>query len=373
MSNIMLIIVVLTGVMFLVNLIRNDVTLITYGIGFILSLFLFFFLKKTKSYLLPAIVGAIALLALNIFNLFLYSHFYHFVDYLWMIFQILFVFFLFSERIGMINFAINIITIAVLYYIKNEIGYTELKSEYYSFLYINFIINLLVITSLLTYLIHHMLNQVKENNLKLVVANTEIAHQNEEKTVMLKEIHHRVKNNLQVISSLLRLQAAEIEEKSVLHHFEDAVNRVSAMAMIHEKMYQTDSLAKINLEGYVKELASSLIKSAAPNKSIELDIQSGVVKIDVKTLVPIALILNELISNSLEHAFAKRDFGAIKFTAEEKENKLIITYRDNGMWKTPKKEKSFGLELIETFTEQLDGSYRREEKEGTFYEFTFLL
>ncbi|MBK9591543.1 MAG: sensor histidine kinase [Crocinitomicaceae bacterium] len=193
--------------------------------------------------------------------------------------------------------------------------------------------------------------------------------QSEEKTVMLREIHHRVKNNLQVITSLLRLQSRESNDPKTLELFKDSTNRVIAMALIHEKMYQTKDLAKINLEDYLRTLLTDLIDSYAVEIPIESDIHSNVEMISNKSLVPLALLFNELVSNSLKHGFNDKKDGKIKIDIFRDKGKIVLSYWDNGVWREKQKETSFGLELIESLTEQMDGKYKRSTTMGTSYEF----
>ena len=188
---------------------------------------------------------------------------------------------------------------------------------------------------------------------------------------MLREIHHRVKNNLQVITSLLRLQSNELKDREAIHQFSDMINRVSAMAMIHEKMYQSESLNQIDLKVYLETLVDDLISSYAGNTIILTEIESDIKDIDPKFLVPIALIFNELVSNSIEHAFKNKKAGTIKISAHRNDQSINVIYADDGQWENPKKESSFGLELIETFTEQLDGNCQRTTGNSTQYNFEF--
>ncbi|MBK9192832.1 MAG: sensor histidine kinase [Crocinitomicaceae bacterium] len=187
---------------------------------------------------------------------------------------------------------------------------------------------------------------------------------------MLKEIHHRVKNNLQVITSLLRLQSREIEDEKTKAQFQDAVQRIIAMSLIHEKIYQNENLSKIDLKDYLDTLAADLIHTYADNIKITLDINSALDRLGNNTLVPVALIFNELISNSLKHAFNDLDHGHIKVELFPREKNMFeLMYKDNGKWSEPVKEGSFGLELIETLTEQLDGKVERKSENGTVYRF----
>ena len=211
--------------------------------------------------------------------------------------------------------------------------------------------------------------QYKIANEELIKINNIVKAQNDEKTIMLKEIHHRVKNNLQVISSMIRLQSFETNDVSAKKMFDATVNRVVAMALIHEKMYQKDNLSKINLEDYLKSLAVDIFQSHTLNQSINFNIKSNLEVIGNRTIVPLALIFNELISNSLKYAFKQIDQGEIHVSIYKvDDDEFILKYFDNGIWMDTKYKSTFGLELIDTFVEQLDGELQRNSNdEGTTY------
>lgn len=268
---------------------------------------------------------------------------------------------------------LNIAAVTVMLYLVRTGQIEQVEKEYTSFSHINFIINILISGVVFCYVTIKVLTALRTSEEGFAEANKELVQSNEEKTVMLKEIHHRVKNNLQVITSLLRLQLSNVTDEKSRHQFADSINRVSAMAMIHEQMYQTENLSRIDLGSYLEALVADLIRSYAVNMNVDTRITSNVKKIDNESIVPLALIFNELVSNSLEHGFIERGSGTI--TIDVKQNtsdQISIHYSDDGMWKEPQKESSFGLELIETFVEQLDGTFRREGKEsGTHYHFEF--
>ena len=205
-----------------------------------------------------------------------------------------------------------------------------------------------------------------------MLSNAELSFINEEKTVMMKEIHHRVKNNLQVVMSILRLQSNEVDDEKTRYHLTDSVQRISAMAMIHEKMYQSESLSKIDLKVYLKSLVDDLIRSYANKTTIKVQIESDLDRIEPKSIVPVALIFNELVSNSIKHAFGKKAEGKISIEVRKNpDGKISLDYRDDGIWNNPEKSSCFGLEMIEIFNEQLDGKLTRNIDNGTHYHFTF--
>lgn len=200
----------------------------------------------------------------------------------------------------------------------------------------------------------------------------EISKQNEEKTLMLKEIHHRVKNNLQVISSLLNLQAEGISDKHVLALFEDLRHRVNSMALIHEKMYQSKNLVNIDIGNYIDELIGSLIDAYDSNKAIHLktDIEDHPFRID--TIVPLGLILNEIISNSLKYAFADKNEGNLFVSLHKKEtNKFLLIVSDDGKGIPDginfKTADSLGMQLINMLSGQINAKVELDNEKGTKY------
>lgn len=356
-----------------VNFFQNDINMYPTLAGGLVSAFVLWLLFKYKNYKRAAKTAVFLSLGLTIYNLMVTSDFGHFVDFFWIVIVAIYVFFTLGTAWGIVNLFVNILTVVIIFYLARTGQFVQVYKELNSFSQPNFIINITISGIIFSYIVLLMINQMKIAEEKYILANAELTYINEEKTVMLKEIHHRVKNNLQVITSLLRLQSNEIDDAKTKHHLADSVNRVSAMAMIHEKMYQSENLTKIDLKVYLNSLIQDLITSYAEKKNnIQVKIDSNLDRLDPKSLVPLALIFNELVSNSIKHAFNEKEFGEINIEAKKtKEGSIIINYRDNGRWSSPEKESSFGLEMIETFTEQLDGNVRRFADNGTVYQFSF--
>ena len=206
--------------------------------------------------------------------------------------------------------------------------------------------------------------------------NENIMKQKEEKEVLLKEIHHRVKNNLQVINSLIRLQCAYTEDQEALDLFDECQNRIISMALIHEKMYEAHDLSNINIKEYVTQLSGNLLRSYRLNQRINLDVDIEIEQLSLDTLVPLGLLLNELISNSLKHAFEGREEGTITTKLSKRDDQMFELYvGDNGVGLPRdfsfKSANTLGMELIETLTEQLDGTITRMPEEGSYFKIVF--
>ena len=208
-------------------------------------------------------------------------------------------------------------------------------------------------------------------NEALIESNAQLETKNRENELLLKEIHHRVKNNLQTVSSLLSLQSESITDKSALDAVHESKNRVASMALIHQKLYQGENLAAIEMRDYFETIGKAIIDSfgeKAENISMQVDMQE--IELDVDTAVPIGLITNELITNSIKHAFPNKEKGQILITlTQEKNDMLKLHITDNGQPATKesiaKKEKGFGTLLIQLLTTQLGGALEKSTKAGT--------
>ncbi|MCD6163716.1 MAG: PAS domain S-box protein [candidate division Zixibacteria bacterium] len=198
-----------------------------------------------------------------------------------------------------------------------------------------------------------------------------------EKEVLLKEIHHRVKNNLQVITSLLNLQSKNIKDKEALIMFRDSQSRVKSMALIHEKLYQSKDLARIDFSEYTRNLTNYLMRSFENNSiSIKLYLNVDKIMLGVDTAVPCGLIINELFSNSLKYAFKDRENGEININfSENDDGKYILTVSDNGSGFKGKADlqttDSLGLQLVSTLTRQLGGVIQLDAEKGTKFSVIF--
>jgi two-component sensor histidine kinase len=198
-----------------------------------------------------------------------------------------------------------------------------------------------------------------------------------EKEVLLKEIHHRVKNNLQVISSLLYLQSKHSQDEATLEMFLESQQRVRSMALVHERLYQTENLARVDCAEYVRDLASYLRHSyGMASGPVNLEVDVADVSLAIDTAVPFGLIVNELTSNALKHAFPHGQGGKILIQLTECEDgQCNLVIRDNGTG-LPKgfdlrDTKSLGLQLVKTLTKQLGGTIDLDRGSGTAFRITF--
>jgi two-component sensor histidine kinase len=197
----------------------------------------------------------------------------------------------------------------------------------------------------------------------------------EEKEVLLREIHHRVKNNLQIIISLLNLQSRSFSDKNVLGAMMESQNRVRAMALVHEKIYQSENLSEIDITEYIRYLGNYLFQFYGVNmNAIQLKIEGENIRMGINTAVPLGLIINELISNSLKHAFPKGSKGEILIRLDTTDTDTELIVSDNGIgfpkdydWQ---KSETLGLMLVQSLIRQILATVELDRTTGIRYRIT---
>jgi PAS domain S-box-containing protein len=216
-------------------------------------------------------------------------------------------------------------------------------------------------------------HEISENK----AVQSELANSLKEKELLLKEVHHRVKNNMQVISSLLNIQAETIANDQFAELLGESQQRIKSMSLIHENLYQSDNLLEIDFKDYINMLANSLHRFySVPGSLISLDIQVDNVALDIETAVPCGLIINELISNALKHAFKDLDrSGTITINFRGTGCQYVLEIQDDGVGLpsgfTLDSSSSMGMEIVTILTQQLDGRLQFESDHGTRFEISF--
>ena len=198
-----------------------------------------------------------------------------------------------------------------------------------------------------------------------------------EKEVLLKEVHHRVKNNLQVISSLLNLQSAKISDLEAKDILRESQNRVRTMALIHEKLYQSSDLAQVDFASYLRSLVNFLSQSyRGKSDNVSIQVEAENILLDIDTAIPCGLIVNELVSNSLKYAFPDNRHGQIKLICQHAaEGRYVLTVSDDGVGLPPgfdiSKTPSLGHKLVISLANQLDGKLEIDDEQGTTFRILF--
>lgn len=209
------------------------------------------------------------------------------------------------------------------------------------------------------------------------IAEEKIRASLKEKEILLKEIHHRVKNNLQIISSLLNLQSEYITDVASKELFNDSLNRIRSMALIHERLYQSKNFSRINVPDYIKDVTNYLLRTYKNNqREIKVNIDVENLGISIEVAIPLGLLINELVSNSLKYAFANMPKGNINIKMAGYDNgSYRLVLNDDGIGIPEhidfRNTKSLGLQLVNNLVEQLGGSIELDKTAGTCFTIDF--
>lgn len=240
---------------------------------------------------------------------------------------------------------------------KLALSISEKKNKNLIIIAISIVLLLIIIFSIIT---------VKRLKISTIQKQL-IEEKNNENTLLLSEIHHRVKNNLQVISSLLGLQERSINDPKVKAAIIEGKERVKSMGLIHKMLYQNDNYSGVDMNDYVTKLVHGLLDSfGIDEKNIELNISISNLKLDVDTAIPVGLIINELVINALKHAYDKTTQNQLMVSLNEENNQLILQISDNGKGKISDIENtdSFGMKLVKSITRQVNGVIEWSDESG---------
>ena len=231
----------------------------------------------------------------------------------------------------------------------------------------------LIIIIMASFVFYNSAKNKKQTRL-LNIKNNEIEKSLNEKELLLKEVHHRVKNNFQTVSSLMELQMGEIKDKKALEIIIEGQNRINAMALIHKRLYLSDDISKVNFYDYTGQLVKE-ISSLYQACKIETTLRVIDVHLDIDTAIPLGLIINELITNAFKHAFSEDRNNALIITLTNKNTNYILKIADNGEGLSENfnimETKSLGLRLINLLSKQLHGSFNYQYDGGGIFEITF--
>jgi len=209
-----------------------------------------------------------------------------------------------------------------------------------------------------------------------VQADIELKRSLEEKTVLLQEVHHRVKNNLAIIVGLISMQMEKVEDPATQVYLLDTENRIMALANVHEAVYLSKDVAAINMTDHIENMGGYILASSVHNHECTLNVLKTDCQFSLQTAIPVSLILNEMITNSLKHAFVGRDNGTITIGFECTGENNILTYNDDGVGMDKSFDiastKSLGISLIHRLaTAQLKGMIEHSNNNGTKWVITF--
>ncbi|KAF5075328.1 Histidine kinase [anaerobic digester metagenome] len=212
------------------------------------------------------------------------------------------------------------------------------------------------------------------NITKLKDTENELKNSIKEKDLLLKEVHHRVKNNMQIISSLLNLQSNYLQDDKIRTLFQESQNRIRSMAMVHEKLYKSESMSKIDFKQYMSDLVDSLSYNHRINPD-NIKKKMEPVLFDVETAIPCGLIINELVTNTFKHAFPDEKMGEVTVELYKNNDTVFLKVADNGIGFPEdidfKNTKSLGLKLVNSLVMQLDGKIELDRTKGTVFTVSF--
>lgn len=216
-------------------------------------------------------------------------------------------------------------------------------------------------------------NKIERTVSELNTAQASLLARNAENELLLKEIHHRVKNNLEVVSSLLALQSNQIDDENTKEAMLEGQNRVQSIGIVHQKLYQGKNLGAIEMKDYFINLSDSILDSFGATKRVQVECAMNALNVDIDTAVPLGLIVNELLTNTIKYAFPDGRSGKVQIKLEQKSDGVLqMQISDNGVGKSSTiNGTGFGGQLISLLTQQLGGTMKEENNNGThvFFEF----
>ena len=224
---------------------------------------------------------------------------------------------------------------------------------------------------------HFTIKNIRKKRKALQFLNTELDIKNKQDVLLLKEIHHRVKNNLEMVKSLIALQSAQLEDPASKEAMLASQNRVQSMGIIHQKLYQGDNLGSIEMKDYFINLSEGILDAFKADEKVKIKCAMDNLELDVDTAIPIGLIVNELLTNALKYAFPKDKKGDIEISLVQSTPEILtLKVVDNGIGKIKgqaPKGTGFGTQLVELLTQQLNGKMTETINEGTSIFFQFKL
>lgn len=352
--NISLLMVPIFFVLMLIHLIFNDKNIITSISAMTLALLNLIVLKRTKEYKLISVVFVTLGMILCLVSILVINDSSMISDAMWIVMLSITCYYMFEFVWGALMTVIGMSGIIYDIFSSNQVPLSpDLQT----------MINLIYVTFAFILILFHISKTLKKSQEQYNIESLQ-------KEVLLKEVHHRVKNNLQIISSLLKLQAEENGDPKLIDEFSKAISRIKSMSMIHEKMYHTSNLLDIDLKDYITEMMKNIVCSYDDSIVINTNFDRKKYLLEMNNMVPLSLIMNELVTNSIKHAFRSREKKELYLTLNSKGDLIELIYEDSGKWKETKSY-GFGLMLIDILTQQLDGKYERLENSGNGFKFIF--
>jgi two-component system, chemotaxis family, CheB/CheR fusion protein len=210
----------------------------------------------------------------------------------------------------------------------------------------------------------------EQTSLELKINDEKIKNLLSEKEMLLKEVHHRIKNNMNIIRSILSMQSSKMENPEVDTVFQDAIARIESMEILYDKLYRSENYEYISIREYLTQLMNEIVEMFPERQKIVIESKIDDFEIASKPIFSLGLIINELITNAMKYAFTGREDGLLRISVRNTDNHVVLVFEDNGIGIAEldkEQEKGFGMTLIEILVDQINGSYIIENTGGTKY------
>lgn len=346
---------------------EKSIVAFIYGSEAVLSVFALFYLYKFKNAKTIFWLFTLSASGFVVYSMYALKHTLHYSDFMWIMCIVLFAFIGLKYKYALIFVAIHLLVIAhfSFFELNEHLGALRLRTNYELLsLTIEMSFAFIVMSALIYQNIKFQAYSLSE----LKKTHKALEKKNEENVTLLKEIHHRVKNNLQIVVSLLRMQREKIPASKTRDELDNAVKRVMAISLIHNKLYKSTELSSIRFDNYVKRLIDEIISFHSDTQDINVELSNDIESLDMNIMIPLGLIINELVTNSIKHAHDHNSSVEIKIVFDLDDKGLVnMTYLDNGSWKE-NTDKGLGMELIDSLSNQLEGEL---EREGSTYNIKF--
>lgn len=350
--NVSLVLVPVFLFLLVIHIAFGDVSWLTSLCALAVCFINIFILQKTRRYVFVGWFSVILGVIICQSAIFIVQDSRLLADAMWCILVAFFTFFLFGNWAGLFILLFNLSGLIFYQFIATP-EELQVKGITVDMVDYKMAINVYYVAFALAFII----GKIQSNNRQINARYEEQIRHNE---LLFKEVHHRVKNNLQIMASLLRLQASESENKEVVASLQAAVGRVTSMAFILESMYKKNKLQQVHFQAYSEQLLQNIIENYGGQQQVLLEINGDDLLLNPDALVSLSLLLNELCTNSLKHAF-NGQAGVISLKINRGESVIQIAYSDNGRWIEHCNGSTFGKELILTLCEHLEGKVRRNE------------
>lgn len=349
------------------NINSDSIVAIIYGIEAFISIFAIWFLHKYKNTRALFWIFTLTASGFVVYSMYAIKHTLHYSDLAWILCIILFAFIGLQYKYALIFVGLHLLVIVHFSFFELNEHLEALRPRS------NFELATVAIEMAFAFLVMCALiyQNIKFQTYalgELKKTHVELERQNEENVTLLKEIHHRVKNNLQIVVSLLRMQRAKLPANETREELDNAVKRVMAISLIHNKLYNSNELSTIRFDNYVERLIEEICSFHRDTTDVDYEFETNITQMDMNSMIPLGLIINELVTNSIKHAHedGRPVHISLKFD-NSSDGYVNLIYKDNGEWKEAE-DNGLGLELIESLNNQLEGIL---ERNGSSYNIKF--